>query len=145
MPIKNFDDVLTKVAEIEVAADAHVVRGGTPGQVLAHCAQSIQYSVSGFPENKPAWLQKTIGRLVARRFLRRGAMSHNLEQPIPGAPALNDVSLAEGVDSIRDAIAAFREARQLAPHFVFGELTPEDYEQMQAMHFADHFEAFDLS
>ncbi|NBW51983.1 MAG: DUF1569 domain-containing protein, partial [Betaproteobacteria bacterium] len=47
-------------------------------QTLEHCAQSIEFSMSGFPEPKSALFQKTVGAAAFSVFSWRGKMSHNL-------------------------------------------------------------------
>ena len=89
MKLTSFGEVLTRLESLDD-------RPGR-GWALAHCAQSIEFAVRGFPTQKPALFQKTIGRLVLSRFLKRGAMSHDLGAAIPGAPAIDPATpLAEG-------------------------------------------------
>src|SRR5258706_10635071 len=57
-------------------------------QVLHHAAQSIEYSLVGFPELKPAWFRASVGSYAFALFNARGQMSHSLDEPIPGAPPL---------------------------------------------------------
>ena len=115
-------------------------------QVFHHCAQSIEYSMTGYPENKNPLFQKTIGKIVLGTFLFRGTMSHNLADPIPGAPSLPEPSpsyvtgLARLQKSISDFLAY---SSPLAPHFVYGEVSPSDYNKVHAMHIANHLNLFE--
>jgi hypothetical protein len=72
-------------------------------------------------------------------------MSHDLSEPIPGAPALaKDADVAAGMARLRRAISDFQAfAKPLQPHFAYGELSKAEYEQAHAMHLANHFSAFD--
>src|SRR4051812_11460117 len=90
-------------------------------QVLAHCAQSVEMSLSGYPEPRGWLVRKVVGPLVMRRFLRRGFLTHDLAAPIPGAPPLGAPERNEALGRLRAALAAF-EAHQgpLAPHFAYG-------------------------
>ena len=64
-------------------------RGGwNPAQVFAHLAQSIEYSMTGFPQPKSALFQSTVGAAALAVFHSKGAMTHSLTEPIPGAPAI---------------------------------------------------------
>ena len=73
-------------------------------------------------------------------------MSHNLAEPIPGAPALDAAAEAQA------ALARLRKAAQdfaahtgpLQPHFAYGALDKAQYEQAHAMHLANHLSAFDV-
>ena len=113
-------------------------------QTLIHCAQSIEYSMAGFPHPKSRLFQRTLGAAAFAVFRRRGRMNHGLTEPIPGAPALDagadhDQALAR----LRGAIRAFREwAGPLQPHFAYGALDHGQYELAHAMHLANHLSAF---
>ena len=111
-------------------------------RVLIHCAQSIEYSLTGFPVNRSIVLRRTIGPLIARRFLKRGAMSHNRAEPIPGAPAIpEDGSVPEAVRRLREAMARFtNHSEQVSEHFIFGRLSKQQFAQLHVLHVRNHFE-----
>ena len=143
---------LNNLTEAKAALDA-LERASSPtprtawsiSKTLLHCAQSIDASIHGYPAMKPALLRKTVGRVVVWRFLRKGQMNHNKEQPVPGAADIPDD------DDPGSAMAALRESIDnflghdgpLAPHFVFDLLTKDEYERIHAMHLADHLTAID--
>jgi len=113
-------------------------------QTLTHCAQSIEYSMIGFPQMKPALFQHTIGSAAISVFAWRGRMTHDLTEPIPGAPAL-DATVAAGPASERleASMHAFLHwPGPLRPHFAYGALTRPQYEQAHALHLANHLSAF---
>ncbi len=116
-------------------------------QTLEHCAQSIEFSLQGFPAPKSALFQNTLGAAAFNLFALRGRMSHNLAEPIPGAPAL-DASATDGsaaLTRLRKAVQDFAvHAGPLYPHFAYGTLSKAQYEQAHAMHLANHLSAFDL-
>ena len=114
-------------------------------QTLNHCAQSIEFSMSGFPAPKSAFFQHTAGSAAFRLFAARGRMSHDLSEPIPGAPALaGNADAAAGMARLQRAISDFQAfAKPLQPHFAYGQLSKAEYEQAHAMHLANHFSAFD--
>ena len=132
--MKSFDEVLGKLQTVEKAD-----RPGL-GWALAHCAQSLEFSVTGFPTQKPAWFQKTIGRVVLGRFLKKGAMSHDVNAAIPGAVDVDRAtSLADGAQRLRGAIALFRgHSGELKPHVVYGKVDRAEYEAIHSMHIANH-------
>lgn len=116
-------------------------------QTLEHCAQSIEFSLQGFPAPKSALFQNTLGATAFGVFSLRGRMSHNLAEPIPGAPALDaatsDASAA--LARLRKAVQDFAaHAGPLHPHFAYGALSKAQYEQAHAMHLANHLSAFDV-
>jgi hypothetical protein len=111
-------------------------------RVFHHCAQSIEYSITGYPENKSILFQKTIGKMVLTIFLSRGFMKHNLADPIPGAPPLPDASIdySLGLERLKNAITSFtNHTGDFAPHFVYGPVNKSDYDKIHAMHVANHF------
>jgi hypothetical protein len=116
-------------------------------QTLEHCAQSIEFSLRGFPAPKSALFQNTLGAAAFEVFALRGRMSHNLAEPIPGAPAL-DASTPDAVVALvrlQKAVQDFAtHAGPLQPHFAYGALSKAQYEQAHAMHLANHLSAFDV-
>ncbi len=111
-------------------------------QVLQHLAQSIEFSIHGFPELKPAWFRATLGSTAFAFFNARGQMSHALTEPIPGAPALDaSLSLKASVQRLLDAMDAFSAYKgEFFPHFAYGKLDREQYERAHLMHIANHWQ-----
>jgi spermidine/putrescine-binding protein len=113
-------------------------------QTLTHCAQSIEFSLIGFPNPKSALFQNTAGAVAFQVFSWRGRMSHDLAEPIPGAPTLdtsNDPALA--LARLQKSMADFRKhAEPLQPHFAYGTLNKPSYERAHAMHLANHLSSF---
>ena len=109
--------------------------------VLHHVAQSIEFSLTAFPQNKPAWFQATLGSYAFALFNARGQMSHRLDEPIPGAPGIaQGQPLAPAVDHAIAALQAFeRHASALAPHFAYGSLDKAAYARAHQMHLANHW------
>jgi hypothetical protein len=118
-------------------------RAWTIGEVLAHSAQSIEYSLTGFPKLKSGLFRATIGPLVKRKFLRAGRMSHGVTNPIPGAPPISrTISFDDGRARLRAAIAAFRaHDGALPPHFAYGACTKDEYAVLHLLHVEDHLRA----
>lgn len=115
-------------------------------QTLNHCAQSIEFSVIGFPKEESALFQRTLGVAAYEYFAWRGRMTHNIAEPIPGAPVLEpqaDATVA--ADRLRKAIEAFQFwPAEFRPHFAYGYLTKAEYELAHAMHLANHFSMFHI-
>jgi len=109
--------------------------------VLHHAAQSVEYSMSGFPDLKPAWFRASVGFYAFALFNARGQMVHTLNEPIPGAPAIaQDQPLAPAVDRVVAALQSFdRHAGALAPHFAYGALSKAEYTRAHLMHLANHW------
>lgn len=116
-------------------------------QTLEHCAQSIEFSLQGFPAPKSALFQNTLGSAAFGVFALRGRMSHNLAEPIPGAPALDASTpdAAVALARLRKAVKDFAaNVGPLHPHFAYGALSKTQYEHAHAMHLANHLSAFDV-
>ncbi|MEU1573450.1 DUF1569 domain-containing protein [Streptomyces collinus] len=109
-------------------------------QTLQHCAQTVRYSVTGYPELKPALFRATAGALAKRIFLRRGAMKHPLGAEIDGAPPLDpDLPVTEAAAGFADAVALFTgHTGEHAPHPAYGRCTHDEFARLHAMHLAEH-------
>jgi hypothetical protein len=143
--LASFDDVLETLLGIEDRLEARPRGAWTLPQVLEHCAQSIEYSIDRYPVLKSGLFRATVGRIAKRKFLGAGAMSHNLEAAIPGAPELAaDADATAVLARLRRAIEAFR-AHQgpFADHLAYGPCSKEEYERLHAMHVADHLSALE--
>jgi hypothetical protein len=113
-------------------------------QTLNHLAQSIEYSMTGYPESKSPLFQMTAGTLAFNAFAWRGQMTHNLSEPIPGAPALDPgADPKHSMERLLGAIAAFHSwSGPLKPHFAYGELDKASYDLAHALHIANHLAEF---
>ncbi|HEY8143031.1 MAG TPA: DUF1569 domain-containing protein [Kofleriaceae bacterium] len=140
--IQSLQEVRDELAAVDptlVAVDG----AWSVSQVLAHCAQSIEYSLIGFPLAKPAWFQATVGKVVLRKFLKQGFMSHDVNAAIPGAPPPHTGDARAALDRLLAAIDEFEaHAEPFAPHFAYGPVDKARYGRVQAMHIAQHLESF---
>lgn len=109
-------------------------------QIFVHCAQSIEFSMSGFPDHKSAVFKNTVGKLAFAAFSAKGEMTHGLDEAIPGAPAIEaSTDLNAAYTRLRGAMTMFQSFEgSLAEHFAFGSLSKQEYEQAHAMHFYNH-------
>lgn len=115
-------------------------------QTLQHCAQSIEFSMQGFPESKSSLFQNTLGAAAFGVFAWRGRMSHDLAEPIPGAGVLDEkLAAAQALARLRAAIHQFQAwSAPFKPHFAYGMLDKKEYELAHAMHLANHLSAFQV-
>ncbi|MBN8503585.1 MAG: DUF1569 domain-containing protein [Burkholderiales bacterium] len=129
-----------RVLDLRFVTPEHSSAWSLP-QMLQHLAQSIEYSMVGFPEMKSAAFRAVVGKLAFAVFNARGEMSHSLTEPIPGAPALDaQQTLATAVQRLLDALAAFEAwDGPLKPHFAYGELDKAQYTRAHLMHLANHW------
>jgi hypothetical protein len=111
---------------------------------LQHLAQSIEGSLAGYPQMKPAWFVATLGAAAHAVFDARGRMTHPLDDPIPGAPALDAALPADqAVLRLLKAMDGFEaHTGPLAPHFAYGRLDKPAYARAHLMHVSAHWTQF---
>ena len=141
--VKGFADIAAARKAIDGLASGWRAPGAwSLAQVLNHAAQSIEYSMGGFPEMKSALFRHTVGSAAFAVFKARGAMSHSLGEPIPGAPALTaSDALPAAIERVQKALGDFEVySGTLRPHFAYGELDKADYTRAHLMHLANHWQ-----
>lgn len=129
---------------------------------LIHMAQSIECSMTGYPEHKPQLFKDTLGTLAFSAFEAKGAMTHNLEEPIPGINTKksvnNNVESKQKRDTknnkspvqaakqrLIDALLMFDSYQQpLSEHFAYGVLNKQQYTAAHLMHIYNHFSAITI-
>lgn len=139
------DAPLTLDAMVELL---HSFRGKslvTTGQwsaahIFNHNAQSIDYSMIGFPQSKGPVFQALVGSPAFAVFRAKRAMRHGLTEPIPGGYDIPDSGSTDAaIDKLLASIASFKAySGALKPHFAYGDLSKADYELAHVMHFANH-------
>lgn len=112
----------------------------SPYHVFAHLAQSVAYSMDGYPQMKPAWFQHSLGSAAFFAFETAGAMRHGLDQPIPGAPDIVvDGDAGSAIGYLIQTLQRFdAHAGALQPHFAYGALDKRQYLAAHAMHVRNH-------
>ena len=142
-PVTSGDLTLNAVAEkLENFRGKQLLSQGkwSAAHVFSHNAQSIDYSMAGFPKSKGPVFQTLLGKPAFAVFSARGEMRHGLAEPIPGAYAIEDDGpLDIAIDTLLASIAAFTaHTGTLQPHFAYGELSKSDYESAHVLHFLNH-------
>ncbi|HEY0062926.1 MAG TPA: DUF1569 domain-containing protein [Telluria sp.] len=140
-------DALAELARLTTALALNPGASWTWSKTLLHCAQSIDYSMTGYPEAKSALFQHTAGAAAFAWFKSRGRMSHNLIEAIPGAATLDaNAASTHALAALRKSIENFQQfTGPLRPHFAYGTLDRVEYEKAHAMHIANHLSVFDLA
>ncbi|WP_372942708.1 DUF1569 domain-containing protein [Shewanella sp.] len=90
------------------------------------------------------WYKHTVGALAFTAFATKGAMTHNLSEAIPAAPALEpDVDVKQALTRFLNSLTNFGQYQgMLAPHFAYGELNKADYKLAHILHFYNHLDTF---
>lgn len=119
--------------------------GWSPFKVFSHLAQSIELSMTGYPELKSAAFRHSVGPVAFFAFSSAGAMRHPLTEAIPGAPLIaDDGDVQAALERLQQALTRFSAYQgKLAPHFAYGELSQSEYAQAHIMHVRDHLRMFD--
>lgn len=137
---QSIEQVISFMDEVSKSTIVKSLGNWTPYQIFSHLSQSIEFSMHGFPESKPKLFRSSIGKLAFHVFNAKGAMTHNLSEPFPGVNPVSKYgdTLSEIVRFSKN-LRLFLKTHQLAPHFVFGELSKEQYVRAHVMHINDHF------
>ncbi len=115
--------------------------GWNLSQVLNHLAQSIEYSMTGYPVHNSERFKNTIGRAAFSLFAYRGKMSHNLIEAIPGAPRLQADDARQALNRLLTVLNDFKIYQgDLQQHFAYGQLSHAEYTLAHVMHINDHLE-----
>lgn len=142
-------DIPALVAELQALRGRPLTtrEGWAPFKVFSHLAQSIELSLTGYPELKPPFFRRTAGPVAFFVFSTAGAMRHPLTEPVPGASAIAEAGDTNAaLDRLLQALAAFSaHTGPLAPHFAYGALDKAEYAQAHVMHVRDHLRMFDIA
>lgn len=109
-----------------------------------HLAQSVEFSMEGFPEMKSALFQNTAGSLAFSVFQANGRMTHGLDEPIPGEIVeRSDADAPKALNRLIQALERFHSYEDpLMPHFAYGNLNKTQYSLAHVMHINNHLEEF---
>lgn len=114
-------------------------------RTLNHLAQSVEFSMSGFPQEKSAIFQNTVGKLAYKVFNARGEMTHGLDEPIPGEIISEEVETKEALNRLKTSLLYFKAYQSnLKPHFAYGSLDKDEYAIAHVLHINNHLEEFRL-
>ncbi|MGK0250229.1 MAG: hypothetical protein ACI910_002998 [Oleispira sp.] len=115
-------------------------------QIFNHAAQSIEYSMDGYPQHKPELFKQTIGPLAFQTFSVWGKMTHALSENILGAPqVLAAQPPQQALLRLEQSIIRFdQHLGVLQPHFAYGKLSKQEYALAHVLHLNNHFEEIRL-
>lgn len=137
------------VATIDSLLVSQLRQGGewSLAKVFRHCAQSIQFSMrGGYPEHKSEHFKRLLGYNALQVFESIGAMSHALNEAIPGAPPIatdsgSDTEVTQALQALKAMYIAFDDFDgELLPHFAYGQLTKREYEVAHVLHLYNHLD-----
>jgi hypothetical protein len=140
----DLDEVAREVQRLHTGGYDQVGRWDL-AQVCNHLADWMSFPQAGFPQAGPLpvramlWsLRNTVGRRMLRKILARQAMP-------PGGATIRETVHPPGgdesgaVERLRSTVRRFRaHAGPWHPSPLFGELTGDEWEQLQLVHCAHH-------
>ena len=111
--------------------------------MFSHLAQSIELSMTGYPQHKPEIFKRTVGSLAFKGFSAKGRMHHNLNEDIPGVEVPSEAgNTGLAMDRLMRAILNFEHfSGDLQPHFAYGPLTKPEYSMAHVLHFNNHMQS----
>jgi hypothetical protein len=142
-PIAGLSDLPAALGWLQQLRDrgAESTSAWTPAQILEHAAQSVEYSLQGYPRLNSSLFRASVGPIAFRVFARRGQMAHATTEPIPGAPPLQAQDVGAAVQRLARALLRFEATPAgfaFPPHFAYGALGKDDYRRAHLLHLADH-------
>lgn len=141
-PFASLDRAYRTLEGLRSQPAVRATEGWDLARVLHHAAQSIEFSITGFPEMKGALFRATAGAAAFSVFGHLHKMRHDLEAPIPGAPAIEaGQPLGPALDRVLAALRRFEQHRgPLAPHFAYGDLSRDEYLTAHLLHLDNHWD-----
>ncbi len=142
-PHLSIDSVLTKLDTLDIN---QITSSGSWDVVRTfhHLAQSVEFSMAGYPAMKPKLFQNTVGKLAFSVFQANGRMTHGLDEAIPGEIVVTDNSdVIQARQRLIDSLKSFDAHEQnFQPHFAYGELSKSEYALAHVMHVNNHLQEF---
>lgn len=133
----DFANARKRIRELPLI-DSETEGSWRAARTLHHLAQSIEFSMDGFPELKSDLFRSTVGPLAFSVFKARGTMTHSLEEVIPGE-VVTETDMALAKERLLVALNRFDSyAQPLQPHFAYGALNKQEYAVAHVLHVNDH-------
>lgn len=132
----SYDEVLAEVHSL-ASQPTRQLGNWSLGQICEHLAKAVDMAIDG-PPYKASWFLRVVGPFLKNRIITRG-MSPGFKLPKNAAsliPAPTDA--AEGIAALEEAIARLERTSERLPHFVFGPLTRDEWDQLQFRHAEMH-------
>ncbi|MCE9600027.1 MAG: DUF1569 domain-containing protein [Spirochaetia bacterium] len=134
----NLTEVEGELDRLVRARDVQTSGVWSYSQILNHTAETIEHSMSRYPQLMPAVIRKTVGHWFFERMARRGYMEKGKFNP--SAPKKHaDGDEAAAMKRLRQALKTFRSYEgSMAVHPIYDQLKKSDFEKLHSMHIANH-------
>jgi hypothetical protein len=134
----SLDEVMP---EVERLLRGHATVGNwSLGQICSHLAQSLQFTIDGFPREvqQPWIIRATVGRFLLWRILRSGRFLEGVRMPVKYQPKPGTDAGAEA-ESLRAALGRLAaHTGPLADLPFRGPLSRDVWERFHCIHCAHH-------
>jgi len=132
---RTFDDLLTDAEQL-ASKEVRQTGNWSTGQILQHLAVSMNSSIDGFDFSLPAPVRFILSLLMKRKFLYK-ALPAGFKAAGRFVPP-DDVSTADGLAAIRNAVERQATAEEYVPHPGFGKLTRDEWINFHLRHAEMH-------
>lgn len=135
---QTLTEAAAELDRIEKAVSVHATGLWSYPQILDHLADAFESSISTYPSLVPAFIRKTLGKLIYTRMVNNGFMSSG--SPNPSAPKVRKEGDARiSMKRLRKAMSRFESHKgEMAVHPMFDVLSKEQFAHLHAMHMANH-------
>ncbi len=130
----SYDDFLAD-AERLAAGQTKMLGNWTLGQAFGHLANSLNFSIDGFPGSAP-WPMKIMARLFMRKMMFEGPLKPGFKLPkaMESKMIPQGMSTEEGLAALRAAVDRQNSQTDRAPHPAFGKISADDWTKTHLRH-----------
>lgn len=124
----------------QLAATEHRTLGNwTLAQIIQHLADTMKFSLDGFPTKAPWFARTFIAPLIKNSYLTR-PLKPGLKLPKDAEVLLppSDTNLQTALHNLRRVVSRMEHETPSAPHPFFGPLASQEWEAMHLRHAALH-------
>lgn len=132
------DDIVVEVDRLAKAREIKTVGNWTPGQIFNHLALVMNGAIDGtnFKIPFPMNLVLPIFVFFRKKKMLRDPMPAGFQLPKDAAQQVvsGPISLEEGLKNLQNALQRFKSEKKRTPSPVLGELTHDQWIQLQCRH-----------
>ena len=134
----DFVQVLEQIDILERTQFVETTGAWSYYQILKHCTDHIEFSMSGFPYTYSPFLRKTVGKYLLSKLLERGYMlPDGYNGQLETARIEGDDRLA--LSQLKAAIYSFRKFnKDFAIHPLYDTMDKPTWEKFHSIHIANH-------
>lgn len=136
---ESYADMLAD-AEAMLASKVKLIGNWSLGQILQHLATACHVTVDGVDMGIPKPIRFFGTLLLKKRFLNKKIptgvkIPARMQGELIASP---DIDAGLALEALRKAVVRIQSASTHAPHMVFGQLSPEEWEKWNLRHAENH-------